>query len=118
VFEKVQEQYGDQAEKFQVKITKPTTFQDLLACIDAGYPVEFGTTKKAKLGGDGYWMLSGSTNHAMNYAFRKSGYIGLTNSWNDGFGWLAVNLAEQQCNPASCFVVLDIERTRKGKANY
>jgi hypothetical protein len=118
MFPSIQEKYGTQAEKFQVKITKPATFTDLLACLEAGYSVEFGTTWRAQLGRDGYWTLSGSTNHAMNYAFCKDGYIGLTNSWNDGFGWLAVKHAERQCKPSSCFVMLDIERSRKGKANY
>jgi hypothetical protein len=118
-FTKVYEKYADQAEKFQVKITKPKTFTDLLTCIEAGYSVEFGTNRRAQLGKDGYWVLSGTTSHAMNYAFAKDGCIGLTNSWNDGFGWLSVKLAERQWNGRfDCFVVLDIERERKGKAEY
>jgi hypothetical protein len=118
VFPAIQEKYGEQAEKFQVKITKPATFADVITCIEAGYSVEFGTRTRPVLGKDGNWSLSGRTNHAMNYAFRKPGYIGLTNSWNDGFGWLLLKLAEQQCDPSNCLVVLEIERTRKGKANY
>lgn len=124
-FPAVFEKYSEQAVKFQVKITKPKTFRDLLICLAAGYSVEFGTNLRPVLGKDGYWTLSGSTNHAMNYAFIKNGrtgeegYIGLTNSWNDGFGWLAVKLAERQWNGRfDCFVVLDIQRTRKGKATW
>jgi hypothetical protein len=117
-FPAISEKYSGQAEKFRVKVTKPKTFTDLLTCIEAGYSVEFGTNLRSVLGKDGYWTLSGRWNHAMNYAFCKPGYIGLTNSWNDGFGWLPVKLAEKQCNPSNCFVVLDIERTRKGKAEW
>ena len=113
-FDKIFEKYGGEAEKFQVKITKPKTFNDLITSIEAGYSVEFGTNRRAVLGKDGVWLLSGSTNHAMNYAFRRDGYIGLTNSWNDGFGWMPISLAERQWNGRfDCFVVLDIERTRK-----
>jgi hypothetical protein len=119
VFPSIFEKYSEQAEKFQVKITKPETFADLLTCIEAGYSVEFGTNKRMQLGKDGVWTLSGSTNHAMNYAFSKPGYIGSTNSWTDGFGWLPIRLAERQWNGRfDCFVVLEVERTRKGKANY
>ena len=119
VFPSIFEKYGEQAEKFQVKITKPETFTDLITCIEAGYSVEFGTNRRVQLGKDGNWSLSGSTNHAMNYAFRKDGYIGLTNSWNDGFGWLPVRFAETQWRGRfDCFVVLEVERSRKGKANY
>jgi hypothetical protein len=119
VFPSIQDKYGTQAEKFQVRITKPETFSDLLTCLEAGYSVEFGTNLRPVLGKDGYWSLSGSTNHAMNYAFCKEGFIGLTNSWNDGFGWLPIKLAERQWSGRfDCFIVLDIERSRKGTANY
>jgi hypothetical protein len=119
VFLQIFEKYADQAEKFQVKITQPKTFTDLITCIEAGYSVEFGTNLRTQLGKDGVWSLNGSASHAMNYAFCKAGYIGLTNSWNDGFGWLPVKLAERQWNGRfSCFVVLDIERGRKGNAKY
>jgi hypothetical protein len=69
--------------------------------------------------GESIVLEPGSTNHAMSYAFCKEGFIGLTNSWNDGFGWLPMKLAERQWSGRfDCFVVLDIERSRKGIANY
>jgi hypothetical protein len=99
--------------------TVPQTFADVITCIRAGYSIEVGGSVRAALQKNGEWSVGGTWGHAFNWCFYKPGFIGMTNSHGDGFGWLPLVGGERMYKGRfSCFVVLDIERGRKGKANY
>ncbi|MDR0328594.1 MAG: hypothetical protein LBI05_09905, partial [Planctomycetaceae bacterium] len=132
-WKKIFEKFGGEAEKFQIKVAKlPRNFDDVVACLKAGYAVPYGTDKKLVLNKQtGCYALSGRTMHCMSW----SGY-GIEdgrqqtadggrftynkNSWRDGRGKLRLDDVKVQVNSNyfDCFVVLDIERTRKSKPNY
>jgi hypothetical protein len=118
--EEVIKKYGDQAEKFQIKTTIPETFNDIQACLKAGYPIGYGTTIAVKKGKDGIYRISGKTNHSMNYAFYRDGYFGHCNGYNDNFGWLPEADAKKQIESRgfSCFCAIDIERSRRSQPNW
>ena len=120
-------QFAGEAEKFQIKVAKlPRNFADIVACLKAGYTVPYGTDKKLVLDKKtGFYFLSGKTAHCMSW----SGFGGDTfqnyftynkNSWCDGRGKQRLSDMQTQVNSAhfDAFVVLDVERTRKGQANY
>ncbi len=65
-FNKAFEKYAALAELYQVVTTFPETFDDFLAVLDAGYPIEIGTKLKMTLDKkSGYYVAGGRTNHAM-----------------------------------------------------
>jgi hypothetical protein len=44
------EKFGGEAEKFQIKVAKlPRNFNDVVACLQAGYAIPYGTDKKSRL---------------------------------------------------------------------
>jgi hypothetical protein len=117
----IMKQYGGQAENFQVKVTIPETFNDIKACLKAGYSIGYGTTIMVRKGNDGIYRVSGRCDgHSMTYGFYKDGYFGHANSYNDNFGWLAEEDARKQIatNHFSCFCVIDIERSRRSQPNW
>jgi hypothetical protein len=116
----IMKQYGDKAEKFQVKVTIPETFNDIQACLKAGYAIGYGTDIALNKGKDGIYRAGGRTGHSMTYSFYKKGYFGNANSYGDNFGWLPIEDAKKQINRRyfSCFCVIDIERGRKSAPNW
>jgi hypothetical protein len=121
--DEIMEKYGKQAEKFQVKTTIPETFNDIKACLQAGYAIGYGTTIIPKKGSDDIYRINGGagrSGHSMTYGFYKEGYFGHSNSYNDGFGWIAESDAKKQIENRhfSCFCILDIERSRCSAPNW
>ncbi|MDR0610847.1 MAG: hypothetical protein LBG58_12105 [Planctomycetaceae bacterium] len=116
----IMDKYGSIAENFQVKVTIPKTFNDIQACLKAGYAIGYGTTIGLKKGNDNIYRISGRCSHSMTYGFYKEGYFGHANSYGDNFGWLAENDAKRQIETRgfSCFCVIDIERGRKAAPNW
>ena len=121
-WKQVFEKWGSEAERFQIKVAKlPRNFHDIAACLQAGYAVPYGTDKKLVLDKKtGYYYLSGRTMHCMSWSGFGSEYTYNKNSWLDGRGKqrLADVKVQVNSNYFDCFVVLDIERTRKSKPNY
>jgi hypothetical protein len=132
-WKRVFDKWGGEAAKFQIKVAKlPRNFNDVVACLKAGYTIPYGTNKKLVLDRKtGWYHLSGSTMHCMSW----SGYGGEDgrqqtadgsrftynkNSWLDGRGKQRLEDVKTQVNSSyfDCFVVLDIERTRKSKPNF
>jgi len=130
---RIYEKFGSEAEKFQIKVAKlPRNFNDVVACLKAGYTIPYGTNLKLVLNRrTGFYHLSGRTMHSMSW----SGFGGEDgrqqtadggrftynkNSWLDGRGKQRLEDVKAQINSNyfDCFVVLDIERTRKSKPNY
>ncbi|MDR3181698.1 MAG: hypothetical protein LBT89_02065 [Planctomycetaceae bacterium] len=107
----VYEKYAAQAERWQIKVTRPKTFEDIKACLKAGYAVNYGTSVKLVLK-NGEYVPQGTTAHAMTWAYCKAGYFGMTNSWNDGFGWEREEYVKKQLNGRyfDCFALIGIER--------
>jgi hypothetical protein len=116
----IMKQYGDQAANFQVKVTIPETFNDIQACLKAGYAIGYGTAIAVSKGKDGIYRTSGRTHHSMTYGFYKDGYFGHCNDYGDNFGWLPEADARKQIsnNYFSCFCILDIERSRRSAPNW
>jgi hypothetical protein len=114
--------FAGEAEKFQIKVEKlPRTFADIVACLKAGYTVPYGTDKKLVLDKKtGFYVLSGRTAHCMSWSGFGGDFTYNKNSWCDGRGKQRLSDMQVQVNSAhfDAFVVLDVERTRKGKANY
>jgi len=79
--------------------------------------VPYGTDKKLVLDKKtGFYYLSGRTNHCMCWSGFGNGFTYNKNSWCDGRGKQRLEDVKAQINSSAfdCFVVLDIERTRKG----
>jgi hypothetical protein len=132
-WKKIFEKFGSEAEKFQIKVAKlPRNFDDIVACLKAGYSIPYGTNKKLVLDKKtGFYFLSGSTMHCMEWAGFGIGdgrpqtadgsrFTYNKNSWRDGRGKQRLEDVKTQVNSSyfDCFVILDIERTRKSKPNF
>jgi len=130
---RVYEQFGSEAAKFQIKVARlPRNFNDIVACLKAGYTIPYGTNLKLVLDKrTGYYILSGRTMHCMSW----SGYGGEDgrpqtadgsrftynkNSWLDGRGKQRLEDVRKQVNSNyfDSFVILDIARTRKSKPDH
>ena len=127
------EKYGGEAEKFQIKVARlPRNIDDIVACLRAGYAVPYGTDKKLVLDKKtGYYYLSGRTMHCMSWSgfgkedgrrqiadsSRDGCFTYNKNSWLDGRGKQRLDDVKTQVNSNyfDCFIVLDIERSRKSK---
>ena len=123
-WKQVYEKYGDQAAQFKIKVAKlPKSFADVAACLQAGYAVPYGTNlrlsfdQKTK-----QYRLTGKSGggHCMCWSGWGGGFTYNKNSHLDGRGKLRVEnvIKIVASNYFDCFVVLDIERTRKTKPNY
>jgi hypothetical protein len=121
-WKKVFDKWGDTAVQFKIKVAKLSRNHfDVIACLQAGYAVPYGTDKKLVLNRQtGYYDFSGSTMHCMEWAGFGNGFTYNKNSWRDGRGKQKLTDVMTQVNSRyfDCFVVLDIERTREGKANW
>ena len=121
-WKKIFEKFGGEAEKFQIKVAKlPRNFDDVVACLKAGYSIPYGTNKKLVLDKKtGFYFLSGNTMHCMEWAGFGEGFTYNKNSWLDGRGKQRLEDVKTQVNSNyfDGFVVLDIERTRKSKPNF
>ncbi|MDR3235033.1 MAG: hypothetical protein LBT46_15460 [Planctomycetaceae bacterium] len=116
----VYEKYSGQAERWQIKVTRPKTFEDIRACLRAGYPVNYGTSVQLGLNKSGEYVPNGTTAHAMTWAYYRAGYFGMTNSWNDGFGWEKEDYVKKQLNGRyfDCFALIGIERDETAKPDW
>jgi len=116
------EKFGETAVQFKIKVAKlPRNFEDIVACLKAGYTVPYGTDKKLVLNRQtGYYELSGRTAHCMSWSGFGEGFTFNKNSWRDGRGKQRLKDVKAQVSSSyfDCFVVLDVERTRKDKADY
>ena len=113
--------FGEVAEQYQIKVAKlPRNYDDIVACLKAGYTVPYGTDKKSALGADGWYRLSGSTAHCMCFSGYGDGFTFNKNSWRDGRGKQQLTDVRKQVDSRyfDAFVVLDVERTRKGKRDF
>jgi hypothetical protein len=121
-WKQVFEKFGGEAEKFQIKVAKlPRNFNDIVTCLKAGYTIPYGTNKKLVLDKKtGWYRLSGSCMHCMEWAGFGNGFTYNKNSWLDGRGKQRLEdvLIQVNSNYFDCFVILDIERTRKSKPNF
>jgi hypothetical protein len=121
-WKQVFENWGSEAEKFQIKVAKlPRNFNDIVACLQAGYTIPYGTNKKLVLDKKtGWYRLSGSTMHCMSWSGYGEGFTYNKNSWLDGRGKQRLEDVKAQVNSNyfDAFVILDIERTRKSKPNF
>jgi hypothetical protein len=121
-WKQVFEKFGGEAEKFQIKVAKlPRNFNDIVACLKAGYTIPYGTNKKLVLDKKtGWYRLSGSCMHCMEWAGFGNGFTYNKNSWLDGRGKQRLEdvLIQVNSNYFDCFVILDIARTRKSKPNF
>ena len=121
-WKKIFEKFGGVAEQYQIKVAKlPRNFDDVIACLKAGYTIPYGTNKKLVLDTKtGYYYLSGRTMHCMEWSGFGNGFTYNKNSWRDGRGKQRLDDVKAQVNSSyfDCFVVLDIERTRKSKPNF
>jgi hypothetical protein len=153
-WKRIYEKYGAEAARFQIKVAKlPRNYEDIVACLRAGYAVPYGTDKKLVLDKKtGYYYLSGRMMHCMSWSgfgavqtadsrrqttaeradtppLASAANCGLPsadyftynkNSWLDGRGKQRLSDVKTQVNSNyfDCFVVLDIERTRKSKPNF
>jgi len=121
-WKKIFAQFGGVAEQYQIKVAKlPRNFDDIVACLKAGYAVPYGTDKKLVLDKKtGYYYLSGRTMHCMSWSGFGEGFTYNKNSWRDGRGKQRLEDVKTQVNSSyfDCFVILDIERTRKSKPNF
>ena len=159
-WKKIFEKFGGVAEQYQIKVAKlPRNFDDIVACLKAGYTIPYGTNKKLVLDKKtGFYYLSGRTMHCMEWSGyggessgeglvasgEKSGELRVSsgeneehttrfsslatnhlftynkNSWRDGRGKQRLDDVKAQVNSNyfDCFVILDIERTRKSKPNF
>ena len=119
---RVYEQFGSEAAKFQIRVARlPRNFNDIVACLKAGYTIPYGTNKKLVLDRKtGWYRLSGSTMHCMSWSGFGEGFTYNKNSWLDGRGKQRLEDVRVQVNSSyfDSFVILDIERTRKSKPNY
>ena len=119
---RVREQFGGMAEQFQIKVAKlPRNYDDIIACLKAGYSVPYGTDKRLQLGKDGWYRLAGKpTMHCMEWSGFGGDFTYNKNSWRDGRGKQRLEDVKVQVNSRyfDAFVVLDIERTRKGKRDW
>ena len=81
-WKRVFEKFGSEAEKFQIKVAKlPRNFNDIVACLKAGYTIPYGTNKKLVLDKKtGRYRLSGSTMHCMCWAGFGEGFTYNKNS--------------------------------------
>jgi len=121
-WKQVFEKFGNTAAKFKIKVAKlPRNFNDIVACLKAGYPIPYGTNKKLVLDKKtGWYRLSGSTMHCMSWSGYGNGFTYNKNSWLDGRGKQRLEDVKVQVNSNyfDCFVILDIERTRESKPNF
>ena len=121
-WKQVFDKWGGEAEKYQIKVARlPRNFDDIVACLRAGYAVPYGTDKKLVLDKKtGWYRLSGSTMHCMSWSGFGDGFTYNKNSWLDGRGKQKLADVKTQVNSRyfDCFVVLDVERTRKAKPNF
>ena len=121
-WQQVYEKFGGEAEKYQIKVAKlPRNFEDVVACLKAGYAVPYGTDKKLALDKKtGFYFLAGRTAHCMEWSGFGNGFTYNKNSWMDGRGKQRLDDMWTQINSSQfdAFVVLDVERTRKAQANY
>jgi len=69
-WKQVYEKWGSEAAKFKIKVAKlPRNFNDIVACLKAGYAIPYGTNKKLVLDKKtGWYRLSGSTMHCMSWS--------------------------------------------------
>jgi len=116
------DKWGNTAAQFKIKVAKlPRNFNDIVACLKAGYAVPYGTNKKLVLDKKtGWYRLSGSTMHCMCWSGYGNGFTFNKNSWLDGRGKQHFDDVKVQVNSNyfDCFVILDIERTRESMPNY
>jgi hypothetical protein len=134
-WQQVYEKFGSTAAKFKIKVAKlPRNFNDIVACLKAGYAVPYGTNKKLVLDKKtGFYYLSGSTMHCMCWSGygggdgrqqtadgSRGGFTYNKNSWCDGRGKQRLEDVKVQVhsNYFDSFVILDIERTRESKPNW
>ena len=121
-WKQVYEKWGNEAAKFKIKVAKlPRNFNDIVACLKAGYAIPYGTNKKLVLDKKtGWYRLSGSTMHCMSWSGYGGGFTYNKNSWLDGRGKQRLEDVKIQVNSNyfDCFVILDIERTKKAKQNF
>jgi len=115
-------QFGEVAEQYQIKVAKlPRNFDDIVACLKAGYAIPYGTDKKLVLDKKtGFYFLSGSTMHCMEWSGYDDRFTYNKNSWRDGRGKQRLEDVRTQVNSRyfDAFVVLAVERTRKGKRDW
>ena len=120
-WKRIYEKHGEEAARFQIKVARlPRNYDDIVACLQAGYAVPYGTDKKLVLDRKtGYYYLSGRTMHCMSWSGFGNGFTYNKNSWLDGRGKQKLVDVKTQVNSNyfDCFVVLDIERTRKSTPN-
>ena len=121
-WKQVYERWGKEAAKFKIKVAKlPRNFNDIVACLKAGYAIPYGTNKKLVLDKKtGWYRLSGSTMHCMSWSGFGNGFTYNKNSWLDGRGKQRLEDVRTQVNSNyfDCFVILDIERTRESNQNF
>jgi hypothetical protein len=121
-WKQVYEKWGKEAVKFKIKVAKLSrNFNDIVACLKAGYAIPYGTNKKLVLDKKtGWYRLSGSTMHCMSWSGFGNGFTYNKNSWLDGRGKQRLEDVKVQVNSNyfDCFVILDIERTRESKPNF
>jgi hypothetical protein len=121
-WKRIYEKFGNTAEKFKIKVAKlPRNFDDIVACLKAGYSIPYGTNKKLVLDKKtGFYYLSGNTMHCMCWSGYGDGFTYNKNSWLDGRGKQRLEDVKVQVNSNyfDCFVILDIERTREAVPNY
>jgi hypothetical protein len=122
VWKQVFERWSSTAAKFKIKVaTLPRNFNEIVACLKAGYSIPYGTDKKLVLDrSTGYYRLSGRTMHCMSWSGFGNGFTYNKNSWRDGRAKQRLEDVRTQVNSNyfDCFVILDIERTRETAPNY
>jgi hypothetical protein len=119
-FESVFDTYSNRAANYQIKAAQLLRYTDTELCLQAGYPVIFGTSEKAVLQKNGTYRVSGRTAHAMCWIGWKPDAFGLCNSWGDGYGWEPINEAKKHFTGRqfSQYVLLDIERSENVQKTF
>jgi hypothetical protein len=121
-WKQVYEKYGNTAAQFKIKVAKlPRNYNDIAACLKAGYAVPYGTNKRLVFDkATGWYRLSGRTMHCMCWSGYGNGFTYNQNSYRDGRGKERLEDVKTQVNSNyfDCFVILDIERTRETKPNF
>jgi len=121
-WKRVFEKFGNMAVQYKIKVAKlPRNYDDIVACLQAGYAIPYGTDKKLVLNRQtGFYQLSGKTAHCMAWAGFGGDFTYNKNSWRDGRAKQRLVDVRTQVSSSyfDCFVVLDVERTRKGQADW
>jgi len=121
-WKQIKEKFGSMAEQFQIKVAKlPRNFDDIVACLKAGYTVPYGTDMKLVLDRKtGFYVVQGRTMHCMEWSGFEEDFTYNKNSWRDGRAKQRFEVVKAQVKSRyfDAFVVLDVERTRKGKRDW